>query len=81
MTASSSSKDVERKDSSQPGEYIPYERLKVDSDDPAAGVDPEKRESYLSPDEFMELFGMDSEQFYELPKWKQEKHKKTLNLF
>lgn len=63
------------------GEYISYERLKADSDDPAPGVDAERRESYLSPEEFKKLFGMESDQFYKLPKWKQEMQKKALDLF
>lgn len=65
----------------QPSEYVSYERLKAGSDDPAPGVDPERRETYLSPDDFKELFGMESEQFYKLPKWKQEMQKKALDLF
>ncbi|KAI5081901.1 hypothetical protein GOP47_0001644 [Adiantum capillus-veneris] len=62
-------------------EFVSYERLKTESEDPAPGVDPARRESYLSPEEFKELFGMDSEQFYKLPKWKQEMQKKALDLF
>lgn len=65
----------------QPSEYVSYECLKAGSDDPAPGVDPERRETYLSPDDFKELFGMESEQFYKLPKWKQEMQKKALDLF
>ncbi|MCO5558070.1 hypothetical protein L7F22_011646 [Adiantum nelumboides] len=79
---SSSLSGVKLADSAvSPGEYISYERLKASADDPAPGVDPERREAYLAPEEFKELFGMDSDEFYELPKWKQEKQKKALNLF
>ncbi|KAH7302617.1 hypothetical protein KP509_23G079800 [Ceratopteris richardii] len=81
--------DVERVEQSQNGDtverassgYISYERLKARSDNPAPGIDPKKRESYLSPEEFVKVFGMESKQFYILPKWKQEMQKRAFDLF
>ncbi|OVA02671.1 Villin headpiece [Macleaya cordata] len=62
-------------------ETFPYERLKVMSDDPVTGIDVTKREAYLSHEEFQEKFGMTKKAFYELPKWRQNKHKAALHLF
>ncbi|XP_010256568.1 PREDICTED: villin-1 isoform X2 [Nelumbo nucifera] len=59
----------------------PYERLKVTSDDPVQGIDVTRREAYLSHEEFQVMFGMTKRAFYELPKWRQNKHKISLNLF
>ncbi|XP_057955773.1 villin-1 isoform X3 [Malania oleifera] len=60
---------------------IPYERLKVLSNDLVKGIDVTKREAYLSEAEFQEKFGMTREAFYKLPKWRQNKLKMSLNLF
>ncbi|KAK3266388.1 hypothetical protein CYMTET_24994 [Cymbomonas tetramitiformis] len=46
-----------------------------------AGVDPAKREAYLSDQEFHSVFGMLKEEFYKLPKWKQAQPKKNTGLF
>ncbi|KAJ4977951.1 hypothetical protein NE237_008731 [Protea cynaroides] len=62
-------------------ETVPYECLKVTSNDPVTGIDTTKREAYLSHEEFQEKFGMTKKSFYELPKWKQNKHKVSLHLF
>ncbi|KAG7949492.1 hypothetical protein I3843_13G065300 [Carya illinoinensis] len=59
----------------------PYERLKVMSNDPVAGINVTKREAYLSDEEFQGKFGMTKGAFYELPKWRQNKLKMSLNLF
>ncbi|KAK1299381.1 Villin-1 [Acorus calamus] len=60
---------------------FPYERLTVNSVNPAAGIDVTKREAYLCEEEFLEKFGMTKKTFYELPKWRQNKQKISLNLF
>ncbi|KAI5075352.1 hypothetical protein GOP47_0009925 [Adiantum capillus-veneris] len=65
----------------QSSEYISYERLKARSENPAPNVDPKRRESYLSPEDFIKVFGMESKQFYSLPKWKQDMQKRALDLF
>uniref|UniRef100_A0A0D6R508 HP domain-containing protein n=1 Tax=Araucaria cunninghamii TaxID=56994 RepID=A0A0D6R508_ARACU len=63
------------------GQTYPYERLKISSPDPVPDIDVTKREIYLSSEDFREKFGMTKEAFYKLPKWKQNKHKMTLDLF
>mmetsp|Transcript_96 Transcript_96/g.162 ORF Transcript_96/g.162 Transcript_96/m.162 type:complete len:545 (+) Transcript_96:55-1689(+) len=45
------------------------------------GVDPSKREEYLSDDAFKAVFGMSKEEFTKLPKWKRDKLKKEHKLF
>ncbi|KAJ6844880.1 villin-5-like isoform X2 [Iris pallida] len=60
---------------------FPYERLKVNSPDPVTEIDVTKRETYLSSVEFKEKFGMTKDAFYKLPKWKQNKHKLSIQLF
>lgn len=60
---------------------FPYERLKISSPDPVPDIDVTKRETYLSKEDFREKFGMTKEAFYKMPKWKQNKHKMTLDLF
>lgn len=59
----------------------PYERLRVDSSDPAQEIDVTKREAYLSSAEFKDKFGMAKEAFFKLPKWKQNRLKMALKLF
>ncbi|XP_068092060.1 villin-1-like [Hyperolius riggenbachi] len=45
------------------------------------GVDPSKKEMYLSDGDFANIFGMPKAQFYQLPKWKQQNVKKQNGLF
>ncbi|KAM4028587.1 villin-1-like isoform 2-T2 [Anomaloglossus baeobatrachus] len=45
------------------------------------GVDPSKKEMYLSDADFANIFGMPKAQFYQLPKWKQQNIKKQYGLF
>lgn len=45
------------------------------------GVDPSRRESYLTEDEFKKVFEMHRDEFYGLPKWRQAEKKKFLGLF
>ena len=45
------------------------------------GLDYNNREKYLSPEDFQEIFGMDKESFYQMPKWKQTKAKRANKLF
>jgi len=44
-------------------------------------LDYTKREIYLSPEEFQEIFAMTREEYYEMPKWKQTKLKRSKKLF
>uniref|UniRef100_A0A0C9S7X8 TSA: Wollemia nobilis Ref_Wollemi_Transcript_12585_2099 transcribed RNA sequence n=1 Tax=Wollemia nobilis TaxID=56998 RepID=A0A0C9S7X8_9CONI len=62
-------------------ETYSYERLKAKSTNPAPGIDHKKRETYLSPQEFHKIFGMDQKKFYEQPKWKQDMRKRAVDLF
>uniref|UniRef100_A0A6N2L645 HP domain-containing protein n=1 Tax=Salix viminalis TaxID=40686 RepID=A0A6N2L645_SALVM len=68
-------------DASESSVIYPYERLKVNSSDPAMDIDVTKREGYLCDEEFREKFGMRKKTFYGLPKWRQDKLKKSLHLF
>ena len=45
------------------------------------GVEPTKKELYLSDDVFQEKFGMDKAAFAAQPAWKQKSKKQALNLF
>jgi len=59
--------------------YIKYENLKKGAQLPD-GVEADQRENYLSPDDFMKLFGMSKPEFGKLPKWKQLKLKEKVEL-
>uniref|UniRef100_A0A8C0B9E4 Villin like n=1 Tax=Buteo japonicus TaxID=224669 RepID=A0A8C0B9E4_9AVES len=45
------------------------------------GVDPTKKEYYLSDADFHDIFGKSKEEFYQMPKWKQQNEKKQCGLF
>ncbi|KAJ8534232.1 hypothetical protein K7X08_007556 [Anisodus acutangulus] len=64
-----------------PEEVFSYEQLKAKSENPAAGIDTKRREAYLSDEEFESVLGMTKEAFYKMPKWKQDVHKKKVDLF
>lgn len=59
----------------------PYDRLTTSAADPVLEIDVTKRETYLSPEEFRQKFGMSKAAFYKLPAWKQNKLKMVLQLF
>lgn len=63
------------------GITFPLSRLRISSTDPAPGIDSTRRESYLSNTEFSEALGMSKEQFYALPKWKQDQKKRSAGLY
>ncbi|CAL5351935.1 unnamed protein product [Camellia sinensis] len=58
-----------------------YEQLRAHSENPVTGIDFKQREAYLSDGEFQAVLGMPKEEFYKLPRWKQDRHKKTFDLF
>ncbi|GMH18709.1 hypothetical protein Nepgr_020550 [Nepenthes gracilis] len=58
-----------------------YEQLKARSENPVKGIDFKRREAYLSGEEFQSVFDMTKEEFYKLPKWKQDMQKKKVDLF
>ncbi|XP_063159370.1 villin-like protein [Candoia aspera] len=45
------------------------------------GVDPTKKEYYLSDPDFHDIFGKTKDDFYQMPKWKQQNEKKQHGLF
>ena len=45
------------------------------------GVDPTRKEAYLSEEEFLKVFGMSLDQFDQLKKWKQQELKRAKGLF
>ena len=45
------------------------------------GINPLIIESYLSDQEFQEVFGMNQTNFYSLPNWKQRELKQSAGLF
>nr|XP_033787634.1 villin-like protein [Geotrypetes seraphini]XP_033787635.1 villin-like protein [Geotrypetes seraphini] len=50
-------------------------------DDLPEGVDPTKKEMYLSDADFLNIMKMTKDDFYKLPKWKQQSLKKENGLF
>jgi len=60
----------------------PVEKLKIK--DPMSlppGIDPTKKEIYLTMDDFQNTFGMSYKQYQSLPKWKQTQLKQKVGLF
>ncbi|XP_065656338.1 advillin isoform X2 [Hydra vulgaris] len=45
------------------------------------GVDPRRKEYYLTPEEFLSTFGMTLAQYDQLPQWKKDEKKKSVKLF
>lgn len=64
----------------QPSEecQFPYSELKNKC---PAGIDPSRKEEYLSPEEFKKVFGKTKEEFQAFPAWKKIREKKRLGLF
>jgi len=68
------------------GQFFPYSVLKRDYigkplPNGGKGIDLAKLEIYLSDEEFVALFKMEREQFYECPEWKKKKIKSQLRLY
>ncbi|GLE08718.1 hypothetical protein PINS_up020081 [Pythium insidiosum] len=59
------------------GQTFSYEQLLAGVD----GIDITARESYLSDAEFLKVMGHSKDEFYKLPKWRQQSKKKEVNLF
>jgi hypothetical protein len=57
------------------------EVLRLPADQLPQDIDPHNREDYLSVDEFFEVFGMDHDDYTDLPKWKKVQCKKKAGLF
>ena len=45
------------------------------------GIDPERKEEYLSDEQFEEAFGTSKAAFAATPKWKRQQKKKAVGLF
>lgn len=71
-------KEEVKYESSESGVTHAYEVLKKGCPE---GVDPTKKESYLSDAEFQSVFGMDKAAFYALKDWKRKDIKKAKGLF
>ncbi|KAM5157459.1 villin-1-like [Mantella aurantiaca] len=55
--------------------------INKNAEDLPDGVDPSRKEMYLSDSDFANIFGMPKAQFSQLPKWKQQNIKKQQGLF
>ncbi|KAM4687933.1 villin-1-like [Discoglossus pictus] len=55
--------------------------LNKTAEDLPDGVDPSRKEMYLSDQDFANIMGMSKDQFIQLPKWKQQNMKKQYGLF
>uniref|UniRef100_A0A8D0HAH8 Villin-1 n=1 Tax=Sphenodon punctatus TaxID=8508 RepID=A0A8D0HAH8_SPHPU len=53
----------------------------VTADDLPKGVDPNRKEDFLSEEDFMAAFGVSRQAFTTLPRWKQQNLKKAKGLF
>ncbi|XP_071465448.1 villin-like protein [Marmota flaviventris] len=75
---SSSSSSVSLVDSGS----LPPERLRYQAvEDLPQGVDPTRKEFYLSDADFQDIFGKSKKEFYGMAKWKQQQEKKKLGFF
>ncbi|XP_029444229.1 villin-like protein [Rhinatrema bivittatum] len=61
--------------------YSTDQLLNKTPDDLPDGVDPTKKEMYLSDADFLHILKMSKADFYKLPKWKQQNMKKETGLF
>ncbi|XP_044893820.1 villin-like protein isoform X4 [Felis catus] len=61
---------------------LPRERLMHRAvEDLPEGVDPARKEFYLSDSDFQEIFGKSKEEFYSMAKWRQQQEKQQLGFF
>ncbi|XP_045392618.1 villin-like protein isoform X2 [Lemur catta] len=61
---------------------LPRELLRHQAaEDLPEGVDPTRKEFYLSDSDFQDIFGRSKEEFYSMAKWKQQQEKKRLGFF
>lgn len=60
--------------------HFPYDELKGSGNHPA-GVDPTRKELYLSNEQFQELFGQSKEDYIKLPAWKTKTMKQKHDLY
>nr|XP_023410602.1 villin-like protein [Loxodonta africana] len=61
---------------------LPREQLMYQAaEDLPEGVDPTRKEFYLSDSDFQDIFGKSKEEFYRMAKWKQQQEKKQHGFF
>ncbi|XP_051685192.2 villin-like protein isoform X6 [Oryctolagus cuniculus] len=61
---------------------LPRDRLMHQAaEDLPEGVDPTRKEFYLSDSDFQDLFGKSKEEFYSMAKWRQQREKQQLGFF
>lgn len=72
--------DEEDLDINRPRVY-PYSALRTTNYKLPRGADKTKLETYLSEEEFENVFSMTRDEFYKLPTWKQQSRKKAVLLF
>ncbi|XP_006869215.1 PREDICTED: villin-like protein [Chrysochloris asiatica] len=61
---------------------LPREQLMYQAaEDLPEGVDPARKEFYLSDSDFQAIFGKSKEEFYRMAKWKQQQEKKQYGFF
>ncbi|XP_043832480.1 villin-like protein [Dromiciops gliroides] len=61
---------------------IPVEQLiNTTVEDLPEGVDPSRKEGYLSDSDFQDIFGKSKDEFYRMAKWRQQMEKKQHGLF
>jgi hypothetical protein len=73
--------DKDFKEAGTSGYTFNYEELKKDPTDLPAGVDPRKREQYLSDADFEKVLGSPRAEFNAFKPWKQQQVKKAAGLF
>uniref|UniRef100_A0A8C6R973 HP domain-containing protein n=1 Tax=Nannospalax galili TaxID=1026970 RepID=A0A8C6R973_NANGA len=63
------------------GSLPPEQLMHQAVEDLPPGVDPARKEFYLSDSDFQDIFGKSKEEFYSMAKWKQQQEKKKLGFF
>ncbi|XP_035243065.1 advillin [Anguilla anguilla] len=61
--------------------YPPEDLLNKLTHELPEGVDPARKEKYLSDEDFCDVFGITKDEFFSLPQWKQLNMKKSKGLF
>ena len=65
----------------KPAGTVTFSKAELAAMDATSGIDMERKESYLSAGEFVEVFGMERSVFDAMPLWKRQAAKKKAGLF
>ena len=65
----------------KPAGTVTFSKAELAAMDGSSGIDMERKESYLSAGEFVEVFGMERNVFDAMPLWKRQAAKKKAGLF